>query len=123
MYGQTNGIRGVDIVESGSNSNGNWIKYADGTMICWHTLNKEITINNPWGVLYESSEYFSWTFPQTFTVTPSISVSRVNGHACSLENAGVATNEHSQNIYAVRPAPNANSTATALTFMAIGKWK
>ena len=25
----------VGVVESGSNTNGRWIKYSDGTMICW----------------------------------------------------------------------------------------
>jgi len=27
---------GDGIIESGSNSNGRWIKFRDGTMICWH---------------------------------------------------------------------------------------
>jgi hypothetical protein len=30
---------GAGIIESGSNTNGSWIKYSDGTMECWKTIN------------------------------------------------------------------------------------
>lgn len=29
----------VGIVESGSNANGKWVKYSDGTMICYRSQN------------------------------------------------------------------------------------
>jgi len=29
---------GEGIIESGSNNNGKWIKFRDGTMICWNSL-------------------------------------------------------------------------------------
>ena len=35
-------LNGYSIIESGSNANGNYIKYADGTMIC----TKKVSFNN-----------------------------------------------------------------------------
>lgn len=34
-----------DFIESGSNANGSWVKYPDGTLECWHTLPKESFLN------------------------------------------------------------------------------
>ena len=39
------------VVESGSNENGNWIKYADGTMICTKTISIITPITSTWGAL------------------------------------------------------------------------
>ena len=44
------------IVDSGSNSNGSWIKWADGTMICSNTVQyTNVAITTVWGSFYESS--------------------------------------------------------------------
>lgn len=34
------------IIESGSNANGNWLKLADGTLICWGTYNYSFTTDS-----------------------------------------------------------------------------
>ena len=64
------------IVESGSNANGSWVKYADGTMIQYVYM--EVTdqaINNAYGVLYQSQRV--WTFPIPFVgIRPSVSCSQ-----------------------------------------------
>lgn len=46
------------IKESGSNPNGEYIRFDDGTQICWHTLT--FTLNNQPGTTV------TWTFPAAF---------------------------------------------------------
>ena len=79
---QTGGAPAGAIIERGSNSNGEYTKFADGTLICWFTRSVESITSTPSGGttnLYFSSEV-GLTFPATFvgttpTVTPSASLS------------------------------------------------
>lgn len=52
--------------QSGSNSNGSWVKYPDGTMFCWAIIEVTEPADVPSGDIYRS-ETMSWTFPQEFT--------------------------------------------------------
>ncbi|WP_287408692.1 hypothetical protein [Oceanithermus sp.] len=66
---------GEAVVESGSNADGNWVKFADGTMVCW--FNDQIVPTKQSSTtqgltIYRG--YFSWTFPQPFIGAPSVSV-------------------------------------------------
>lgn len=55
------------IVESGSNENGSWIKWADGTMICYkRQAFNNVAITTTWGTLYESKKLELGDFPQPF---------------------------------------------------------
>lgn len=61
---QTAGVPTGAIIERGSNVNGEYVKYADGTMICTHKatgLDLWVTA----GTLYRSG-HFIWTFPSLF---------------------------------------------------------
>lgn len=62
-------------IESGSNSNGNWIKYADGTMECYKTVSGSADISTSWGSLYISSYIDLGTMPQEFIARPTITYS------------------------------------------------
>jgi len=65
---------GAGIIESGSNANGSYIKYSDGTMECWFntTANRvNISENNIglYGWSAFSSSNSTWTFPAEFSAT------------------------------------------------------
>lgn len=62
------------IIESGSNANGNYVKYIDGTMICWKTTNfPNLAITGSFqGVYYANSGDIN--FPQTFYSVPVVNV-------------------------------------------------
>lgn len=45
--------------EQGSNANGTWVRYADGTMICRHTVTT-------------SSGTVTWTYPQAYSTAPAV---------------------------------------------------
>ena len=52
---ESSGTPTGDIIQKGSNSNGEYIRYADGTQICWNT-----------GILSSASSDVTWTFPISF---------------------------------------------------------
>ncbi len=62
------------IVESGSNSNGTWRKYANGDMECWFIQQVSVAINAQWGSLYVGTASLH-NFPQTFTEIPVTQIS------------------------------------------------
>lgn len=103
------------IYDSGSNANGNWIKWADGTMQCW-------------GLFPGSTSDPIWTFPQAFISTPSFWGNCQSGaggsptvllaiYSTSVSTTSVQTRTRSQN-GAVTAALGGD-----FSFFAIGKWK
>lgn len=110
------------IVDSGSNANGRWIKYADGTMICYYdaTFGPASTQS---GGLYVSLN-FEWIFPQPFingNVTVSDSVKYGYG---SVWTGSASTNTNGTK-YAFRLISifEAATTNIGVGMIAIGSWK
>jgi len=62
--GQIGGIPSGAIFERGSNANGEYVRYADGTQICWKT---DVTFTRA----ANSIVNYSWTFPATFSSIPA----------------------------------------------------
>lgn len=53
-------LNNVKVVESGSNSNGSWTKWSDGTMICRKNIDYgNLSITTQWGSFYETSSKLS----------------------------------------------------------------
>ena len=61
---QSGGVPTGAIIESGSNSNGEYVKLADGTLFCRVTFENIGPINTSTGALYTSDRYV-WTLPAT----------------------------------------------------------
>lgn len=120
---QTGGAPTGAIVERGSNSNGEYTKFADGTLICWFTRSAESTANNSSGGttnLYFSSEV-GLTFPATFvgttpTVTPSASLS--SGGTSSWPSV----RGRSLTGTSLALISNVQNAAAYLGYTAIGRW-
>ena len=119
------------IVESGSNENGNWIKYNDGTMICTATkLFENVSVTNSWGNLYETAELSLGNFPQPFISTPvglnCIMIVNDNtnnkGSAGFIEYIAETTNTSWGKTAIAKPVSSADSRI-GLSLTAIGKWK
>lgn len=62
------------IVESGSNANGNYVRFADGTQICSGSYSSSIANDDTYTrgglTLYRQDK--SWTFPSLFISTPAV---------------------------------------------------
>jgi hypothetical protein len=65
-------VSGGAVIETGSNSNGRYIKYADGTMTCYGNYTNVTTSDSFGGSYYRASKFF--TFPAAFSssATPVI---------------------------------------------------
>lgn len=102
------------IVESGSNSNGEWVKYDDGTMECRNSF-IEIPAN---------IEYKEITFPQNF-INRNISVGLTPFY--SYYKGAILTISKPQtsyfNIYPLTHAGAIPTQITGFSYIAIGRWK
>ena len=101
------------IVESGSNENGSWIKYSDGTMICYG----EVTAS-------ANSASVTATLPNTF-IDKNYSIVTMNAYANTptiFWSGGGITND----TIALYPREFSGNTITKserCRYIAIGKWK
>lgn len=60
--------------QSGSNANGEYVKFEDGTLICWMAITVTTqAINNAYGSLFQGTRV--WTFPVAFIARPSVTCS------------------------------------------------
>lgn len=70
-------------IQRGSNSNGSWIKFPDGTQICQHTLLVEAT-STAVGGIYVGGSSTVWTFPISFFNDETV----VSGSLATSANTG-----------------------------------
>ena len=114
------GQGGAPIVESGSNANGEYVKYADGTMICNHTQSSTVVTNTSAGANYVSP-IISWTYPSSFISNPVVilSCSYVSGSASWGFTGTVSTT----GITGARMVSYGNTATSYPAFFAIGRWK
>ena len=79
---QASGVPTGGLIERGSNGNGEYVKFADGTMICTHSISG-ITATAAAGSLFRGTSATTWTFPATFSgpLVPVVSVAIEDGGA------------------------------------------
>ena len=107
------------IVESGSNDNGSWVKFADGTMIQWGQTQKDNVTFSPTENIYYTPENQTILYPTAFKVSPCLFVSvRTSSTAWTMNVASTTTT----GIF--RVGQNAGEARTVyIQWHAIGKWK
>jgi hypothetical protein len=121
---QVGGVPTGAIIERGSNANGEYVKFADGTMMCHGQFSTNVSIAASINVWYESSlGTLSFNFPSTFINVPTVSCS-------GWLVAGVATGQ--TYVYArgqtyfecsLKSPLNIGSDKTkTFSYLAIGRW-
>jgi hypothetical protein len=111
-----------DIVET--NSNGTYVKFASGLMICYKTVTQNISYS-AWGTLYESSIITLGNFPYPFkTDTTPVVIVNLNNSSSSAMNGAIAniTNSNAGTVRVIRPN-NPGSTSATVGVVAVGVWK
>ena len=118
-------VGGDPIVESGSNSDGEWTRWSDGTQTAWFTYDAGFTVDA--GTLRSSGAYgsatlnndeYKWSYPVSFLSVPSVS-SQTN----AIHN--------SANVFSASAAIarigifgfNGSVTGQVVSASAIGRWK
>lgn len=115
------GIPTGAVIERGSNANGEYVRFADGTQICSHTLTAvavSTSVNN--GALY-SSIGLSWTFPANFVY------GTVQNRTGRLLNASSGVGVHlpygsNTSCTGIKAYATASVASTDLNLLAIGRW-
>ena len=110
---------GAGIVESGSNSNGSYIQFADGTMECWGSSSPSTAMTTAIAGWYWGSGTI--TYPVAFiALTPGI----IEGAAGSRIILGAPTGTYSATSFGFYALDNVSETSTPLIiWRAVGRWK
>lgn len=122
-FTKTSVVAGINsVVESGTG----YIKYLDGTMICYSSVSGSIAIQTSWGSLYKSSDIDLGSFPQTFISTPQVIISAQTTSNIQYfvgvgESSPISTTK-AGNVCLLRPTTS-GSAQYVIDYIAIGKWK
>ncbi|WP_370204645.1 hypothetical protein [Pararhodobacter marinus] len=70
---QSGGVPTGALIERGSNGNGSFVRFADGTQLCWRSIDDTTTA---WsvaeGALFRRSSPVTWVYPAAFAGAPSV---------------------------------------------------
>ncbi len=109
-------------VKSGSNANGNWIRYPDGTQICFKAVTITLASSSTWQSQYVYAVDMG-LFPVAFTNTPVVNVTNGGagvpymGYIVRIKNI---TNSNAGSVDIARPD---DYTCTfIINMIAIGRW-
>ena len=112
------------IEESGSNENGSYIKFGDGTMECWHNMTSNSTLTTTAGSMF-STESNTWVYPAQFVRTrPSVTrdLNSVLPNAwAGIGNSG--TTSASCSIRGYSYMKGSDNYIPEFSLRAIGRWK
>ena len=112
------------VVESGSNANGNYIKYADGTMICTKSEAIEILQSQwvAWGTMQNVGGVSVGSWAEPFYSTPIVNAT-ISGDSAWLEKTTNFTTTSCGTVGFVRPNNPGRTTNFNVQIIAIGRWK
>lgn len=114
-FGFVGSIRG-----GAADENGEWIKYADGTMICsgYAIVTDPITITA--GALFRTESQY-WEFPKAFITLPAVNLTAQSAINFAYLNGAPTVNGF--NFYCLTTSSISSSASRRVYYIAIGKWK
>lgn len=117
---QAGGVPTGAIIERGSNANGEYVRYADGTQICWRNRTDNDAINSAFQGGFISTPQ-SWTYPVPFSGTPIAQAQgRRGGSLTFCINNGYANSASFAYYHAAFTSYAAADIGTNL--FAVGRW-
>jgi len=113
-----------DIEEIGSNTNGSYIKYKNGILICYGTFSKSIANSNyvNWGSIKTYNMTNVHTFPISFISKPICIVQTVSNSATNWVTWSDTSSTQITGMGVTRPDAPGNATVS-YKYYAIGTWK
>ena len=117
---ETAGVPTGAVIESGSNSDGEYIKYANGTQICTHYALASGDVNNAIGNVYNTGS-LEWTFPAEFVSPPAVSVTEATLVGNCWGGLGTGSTTSTSTTYNIFRATAVPTTPMA-ALIAIGSW-
>lgn len=111
-------LNGIDIIDYGNNENGHWIKYVDGTLVCWGREVRNVPINLGNGNIFRSNQ-INYTYPVAFVGPyPHVNISAFDSMTALME----LESRTAFSVMLFKGTSNA-SLRTQITWQAIGRWK
>lgn len=120
---QSAGVPTGAIIERGSNANGEYVRYADGTQICTRRVTAIGPVSTASGALFVSGAVSPGAFSASFTADPVLSAASNNpsGHASWVQQiATQSTTDHGT--YVLTRATTIAATDFRLEIIALGRW-
>ena len=112
---------GNAIVSKGSNSNGAYVKFGDGTLICTAQKTTLEQNNGASAGNFYYSNAGTWTYPLAFNAAPKV-IAQVNGgHYNAMSAKAVSIGTSSTNYLTM--SINSTTNAQGLSLLAIGTWE
>ena len=99
-------------ITSGSNANGDYVRFADGTQICWANSNSSILSSL-------NTSFDEWTFPAAFISTPVVNLTPI---AAQMSEAMTVAEVSALKTRFNRNDNDVGDNRTLLQRMAIGRW-
>ena len=110
------------IIETGSNEDGGWIKFSNGIMIVTKIITINATCNKQWGSMYESENISLGATPQTFIEVPIV-FTYASTRTALIEGLRNTTINDFGNTWLARPIADQNQSEYTINLLAIGRWK
>lgn len=118
---QSGGVPTGAIIEHGSNANGDYIRYADGTQICWFAESvTDQAINSAYGSLFIGSR--TWTFPAAFSVAPTLPAPNARWGTGASWGSSNSPGTTSVAVRFFDASSRATGTAFTYGVAAVGRW-
>jgi hypothetical protein len=106
------------IVERGTNANGEYVRFADGTQICWFTKGSDSQLTGSSGGLFWAQEIC--IFPAIFVDTPAVSPNALD--VSSGLYWGTASGIPSATSFTFEAIGTSDGGSYRLSYLAIGHW-
>lgn len=121
---QVGGLSTGAIIERGSNANGEYVRWADGTQICRHRATLTADITRARGSLFDSAFGDSWTYPASFTAQPRVmaTISDGGGASALVLSVKLATPGLSSALIDLFAATNLIGVNVSVDLVAFGRW-
>lgn len=116
-------LKNKTIYDSGSNNDGSYVQFNDGTMICYgiHDLGY-VAMTSAFGAMYEKANVSLGNFPKKFAEIPAVHVTTIGGCAVLeyLNSNDLTTTSLGVTDFM---RPTASTQHIKIAFIAIGRWK
>lgn len=107
----------------GSNANGTYVKYVDGTMICTKIVRlSSLAVNTSWGTCYESALTSLGIFAEEFIDVPIVTITNHGAVGAWFEYLLNTSKTYVGDVRMVAPVSVGAGTFN-IHVIAIGKWK
>lgn len=114
------------VVDSGTNSNGSWIKYGDGTMIVLQEYLDTKTIYVAMGTLKRVGLKAPPDFPREFKEPPIVQITLQHAWLAwlmGIEGNATTTNATGKELIPIASVEQTTLTDVKIHILAVGKWK